>query len=187
VAQALTVAALAFGLAMDAFAVSIAVGAALGRPTPRQFFRLAFHFGWFQFMMPVLGWLAADAALSALLAVDHWIAFLLLGFLGARMIREGLKGDGDAIEGDPTKGASLIMLSTATSIDALAVGLSLRFMEIGVLGPCIVIGLCAAGMTVLGMVLGRAGRGKLGGRAQVAGGAVLVLIGAHILVEHLTV
>lgn len=182
----LIVAGLAFGLAMDAFAVAIAVGVALGRPTSRQFFRLAFHFGLFQFMMPVIGWFAAEGASSVLASIDHWVALGLLSFIGGKMILEALRGDHEQVKGDPTRGASLVMLSVATSIDAFAVGLSLKAAGVTLWFPCIAIGVCAASMTFLGMKLGRRGASRLGQRAEIAGGIVLVLIGIRIAMDHLT-
>jgi len=182
---ALTIIGIAFGLAMDAFAVAIAVGLALGRPSGRQFFRLAFHFGFFQFMMPIVGWGAGELSRSLIESFDHLLAFGLLAYIGAKMIWAGLHHDGDRVEGDPTKGMSLVVLSVATSIDAMAVGLSLSVMEIGIWVPCVVIGLFAAGMTILGMMLGRVGKVGTGRYAQIAGGLVLAGIGVKILASHL--
>jgi len=181
----LTTLGLAFGLAMDAFTVGIAVGIALGGPSRRQVFRLAFHFGLFQFMMPILGWLAAEQASVLIESVDHWIAFGLLAYLGGKMVIAGARRDETALKGDPTRGASLVVLSVATSIDALAVGLSLRFMGIGLWTPCIVIGLFALAMTTVGMFFGRLHLLGMGARAQIAGGIVLLIIGIRILVTHI--
>lgn len=172
----------ALALAMDAFAVSIGVSASLRPLGPRQVFRLSFHFGLFQALMPVAGWAGGAAVASRLAFLDHWIAFGLLLILGLRMI---WPGEERATLRDPTRGFSLVALSVATSIDALAVGLSLGLMGVGIWVPAAVIGLVALLMTLLGMLIGhRVGRG-LGRWASVAGGIVLIVIGGRILLQHL--
>ena len=131
---------IALGLAMDAFAVAVAAGLALGEVSARQTFRLAWHFGFFQFMMPVVGWLAGLTVERWIAAGGHWVAAGLLGLIGGRMIYEALRGERDGARGDPTKGLSLVVLSVATSVDALAVGLSLGVLGIGIWHPAVVIG-----------------------------------------------
>jgi len=176
---------IAFGLAMDAFAVAIAAGLTLGRLQGRQVFRLAFHFGLFQFLMPVVGWLAGQTVNQWISAFDHWIAFALLAGIGAKMIRESLHDRPQEDRDDPTRGWSLVTLSVATSIDALAVGLSLGLLEVSIWMPSVVIGLVAAAMTTLGMTFGsRLGAG-FGKWAERAGGLVLIGIGLRILLSHL--
>ena len=120
---------IALGMAMDAFAVSLGIGTTEKANRPRPIFRLSFHFGLFQAMMPVLGWSAGTAIAPMIAQFDHWIAFILLAFVGGRMIRSGLDPDGQAYPEDPSRGATLIMLCVATSIDALAIGLSLAMLE----------------------------------------------------------
>lgn len=183
---------LAIGLAMDAFAVAIAMGATMPSLRPTQAVRLALAFGGFQGLMPVVGYLAGrtltDHAWVA--AWDHWIAFGLLAFMGGKMIYEArfLTADDDTerVEGDPTKNATLIVLAIATSIDALAVGASLALLRVRILMPSLVIGLTAAGFAVLGAHLGRRFGPGLGQRVEVFGGLALMAIGLRILVEHLT-
>jgi putative Mn2+ efflux pump MntP len=182
----LEIIAIAFGLAMDAFAVSIAAGLTLPKVTGRHVFRLAWHFGVFQFMMPILGWAAGTTFASAIEAYDHWVAFGLLAFVGGHMLYEAIHPDRENRErGDPTRGMRLLMLSIATSIDALAVGLTIAFLKQSVWMPAVVIGVVAGGMTVLGIRFGS----KLGHRwevrAEVLGGLVLIFIGARILYLHL--
>ncbi|SNR91778.1 Putative Mn2+ efflux pump MntP [Humidesulfovibrio mexicanus] len=176
---------LAVALAMDAFAVAIATGAATRQVTARQTFRLAWHFGLFQALMPVAGWLLGGAVRHHIEAYDHWIAFALLGYIGAKMIREAF-GEEDAARGDPTRGATLVMLSIATSVDALAVGLSLSVLGVSVWTPALVIGLTAMLFTAGGLHLGKTAvkAKRLGTYAEVLGGAVLILIGLRILWEH---
>ena len=183
----ITILGIALGLAMDAFAVSLGASAVLRNVTPRHYFRFAFHFGLFQFLMPVLGWLGGSTVARLTASFDHWVAFGLLAFVGAKMIREALAdGAEERLRGDPTRGWSLLGLSVATSIDALAVGFSFALLDVSVWYPSVIIGVIAAGMTLLGMRLG----GRLGHRfgriMDVAGGLVLLAIGARILWQHLS-
>ena len=175
---------IAVALAMDAFAVALAAGLALSPLTGRHLFRLGFHFGLFQAMMPVLGWLAGLSVQSYISAYDHWIAFGLLAFVGTKMIREAFGDEQEKAAKDPTRGWSLVMLSVATSIDALAVGLSLAMLRVDIWMPALVIGLVAVVFTVCGMLLGKKAGTLWGRRVEVLGGAVLLLIGFKILAEH---
>ena len=181
-----TILGIAFGLAMDAFAVSLGASAVLRNVTPGQYFRFAFHFGLFQFLMPVLGWLGGSTVARWTASFDHWVAFGLLAFVGAKMVREAAAdGAEERLRGDPTRGWSLVALSVATSIDALAVGFSFALLSVDVWYPSAIIGVVAAGMTLLGMrVGGRLGR-RFGRVMEVAGGLVLLAIGARILWQHL--
>ncbi len=183
----LTLIFIAVALAMDAFAVALAAGVMLHPVNRRQLFRLGFHFGFFQGMMPVLGWLAGLSIQSLISSVDHWIAFGLLAYVGGKMIHEALNPN-DAIEKtNPTRGKTMVMLAIATSIDALAVGLSLAVIGVSILIPAVVIGLTAAVLTVIGMLLG--GRiGQIWGkRVEIIGGLILIGIGCNILYQHLWV
>lgn len=178
--------AIAVGLAMDAFAVSIATGVRLGYVTGRQTFRMAFHFGLFQCMMPIFGWYAGISAQRYISVFDHWIAFSLLGFIGGKMIWEALR-HGDSKEtnaGDPTRGASLIGLAVATSIDALAVGLSLGVLHLGIWLPSILIGIVAAAFTTIGIRLGCRLGILFSKRMEVIGGLILIGIGVKIVLDH---
>ncbi|MCK9996150.1 MAG: manganese efflux pump [Candidatus Krumholzibacteria bacterium] len=177
---------LAVGLAMDACVVSAGAGAGGRSSGGRATFRLAFHFGLFQFFMPILGWFAGAAISGAIDAFDHWIAFGILGIVGVRMIRAGLKVEEDTGIDDPSKGWSLIMLSIATSIDALAVGFSLAMIEVDIWFPAVVIGIVTAAMSVVGLKLGARLGARFGKRMEVVGGVILVFVGASIVFEHLT-
>ncbi len=181
----LNVLGISVGLAMDALAVSIAVGLALATVTRRQTFRLAWHFGLFQFLMPILGWMAGRQAVAHLAAVDHWVAFGLLWLVGGKMLWEARQEKGPALEKDPTRGLSLVVLSVATSLDALAVGLSMALIGVSIWVPSVVIGLVAGVLTALGITFGSRIGARWGPRAEVAGGGVLMVIGARILVAHL--
>lgn len=177
---------IAVGLAMDAFAVSIAVGLSLNQVTPRHTFRLAFHFGLFQFLMPVIGWLGGTQLSGSITACDHWLAFGLLSFVGGKMLWEARCDEKPDSCADPTRGLMLITLSLATSMDALAVGLSMAFMQVSVWGPSVVIGLVAATLTAIGIRFGSRLGCRWGRWAEIAGGIVLMGIGVHILISHLT-
>jgi putative Mn2+ efflux pump MntP len=136
--------------------------------------------------MPIVGWLAGLTVAEYIAPVDHWIAFGLLAAIGGKMIYEALKNEDD--EGgrsDPTKGWSLILLSVATSIDALAVGLSLAMLNVDIWYPAVVIGVVAAAFTIVGLQLGRRFGALLGRRMEVIGGLILIGIGVKILIEHL--
>ena len=176
---------LAVGLAMDACAVSAGAGASGRSSGSRATFRLGFHFGLFQFLMPILGWFAGLAIAGAIAAVDHWIAFVLLAIVGGRMIFSGIKGEEGTEAGDPSTGWSLIMLSIATSIDALAVGFSLAMIGVDIWFPAVVIGLVTAALSVAGLRLGTSLGTRFGHRMEVVGGLILIFVGSRIVFEHL--
>jgi len=175
----------AFGLAMDAFAVSVATGLTLTNVTPRHTFRLAFHFGLFQFLMPVIGWLGGRQLAESIQPYDHWMAFGLLTFVGGKMLWEARGHHDPGSRSDPTRGMMLVTLSLATSMDALAIGLSMAFMQVSVWVPSVVIGLVAAGLTALGLRFGNRLGAGWGRWAERAGGCILLGIGLHILLSHL--
>jgi len=176
---------IAFGLAMDAFAVAIVVGLAVEKLTRGRVFRLSFHFGLFQFMMPIFGWLAGRTVAQYIGGYDHWLAFGLLTVIGGKMLWDARSESGAEYGSDPTRAWTLIVLSIATSIDALAVGLSMALIGVSIWLPSIVIGVVAAAMTVVGMCFGSRLRRRGGQWAQVAGGLVLIGIGVRIVISHL--
>ncbi len=182
----LTIIGIAIGLAMDAFAVSLAAGLAIGRLTGRHVFRAAFHFGLFQFMMPVAGWFAGRTIAQYMAACNHWIAFGLLAFVGGKMIWDAGQAEHPRGDKDPTRGWSLVILSVATSLDALAVGFSMALLGVSIWLPSIIIGLVAAAMSLAGILIGS----RLGGGAkrwaERLGGLILIAIGLRILIEHLS-
>ena len=175
---------IALSLALDAFAVSIASGLIVAPVTPRHTFRMAFHFGLFQFLMPVFGWLLGSQVAGWVQPWDHWVAFGLLALVGGKMLWEARHEKSAASRIDPTRGWRLVLLSVATSVDALAVGLILALSGVSVWLPAVVIGLVAATLSAVGIVFG----GRLGTRwgqwAEVAGGCVLLVIGAKVLADH---
>jgi len=182
-----TILLIALALAVDAFAVALAAGVSLCQVNSRQVFRLAWHFGFFQAGMNILGWLGGITVRSWIESFDHWLAFGLLAFVGGKMIWEAIREAKEEGEGaDPTRGRMLLTLSIATSIDSLAVGLSFAVLGVSVWLPSLIIGLVAAGLTVLGLRLGClvGATSRLGSRAEIIGGLVLIGIGLKILYEH---
>ncbi|MDR3176759.1 MAG: manganese efflux pump MntP family protein [Desulfovibrio sp.] len=179
-------------LAMDAMAVSLTTGAAMERADLASTLRMAGAFGVFQFLMPLCGWLLGISALHLIEDYDHWLAFILLFFTGANMIRESFAArgkDGAAPRADPTKGGRLLLLALATSLDALAVGLSLALIGENVPRAALVIGLVCFSLSAAALYLGQtlrraAGLERLGGYANAAGGLVLIGIGLNILRSH---
>ncbi len=177
---------IAIGLAMDCFAVSLGVGTAGTAVGPRPTFRLFFHFGLFQGGMTLLGWLAGKTVVTYIASVDHWVAFILLVFVGARMLRGGLRKAGEEPSiPDPSRGMTLVMLSVATSIDALAVGLSLALLEVNVFWSALLIGGVSAVLSLVGLLLGNQLGMRFGKSMEVLGGIILIGIGLRVLVTHL--
>lgn len=176
---------IALGLAMDAFAVCLCAGTTGFINGPRPVFRLAFHFGLFQALMPALGWLVGVGVERYISAFDHWVAFGLLAFVGVRMVRSGLDVDDDGPCVDPSRGGTLVMLAIATSIDAFAVGLSFAVLRVSIVWPVIIIGLVAALMSILGIYLGNRLGQTFGKRMEVIGGLILVIIGIRVVISHM--
>lgn len=179
----LTLVLIAIALGVDAFAVSLSAGAYLVKADRRQTFRLSFHFGLFQFMMPVAGWFAGSELAHVIQALDHWVAFGLLALIGGKMIWESYRPT-EKIGKDVTRGWSLVALSVATSIDALAVGFSLSMIGAEIVFPAVLIGIVACLMSLIGVRLGERVSGMFGRRVEFAGGVVLLLIGVRIVLEH---
>ncbi len=184
-----TLFAIAVALAMDAFAVALATGICLGRARTAQTLRMAAAFGLFQAAMPVLGWLLGLTVREHIEAYDHWTAFALLALVGGKMIWEALAGgedDAACRPKDPTQGLQLLVLALATSIDALAVGLSFAVLGQNIWLPALVIGVVCFALTALGVRIGcLVGRAAAISRyAELVGGVVLVGIGLKILAEH---
>lgn len=181
----------ALALAMDCFAVSMASGIIFKRVVPRQMVAMVLLFGLFQALNPLLGWLGAELFRELIESVDHWIAFAILGFLGVRMIVDSFK-DEEEKKFNPRRFKVILTLAVATSIDALAVGISFSCMGYSSLPsliyPLVAIGFVSSVMTALGLFLGvrfgKAFAGRL--RAELWGGIILIAIGIKVLVEHLS-
>lgn len=182
-----TILLIAVGLAMDAFAVSLATGCTLGeRVRPGHVVRMAGAFGGFQALMPLLGWLGGKGLAGFLAPFDHWVALGLLGFIGVKMVIGGIRNEACAAPGDrdPTRGLVLVGLAVATSLDALAVGLTFGVTGTGILVPCVVIGIVTVIMSTVGLISGRRLGCSFGSRMEIVGGLILVAIGIKIAVEH---
>ncbi|ARJ44321.1 hypothetical protein B1H58_16345 [Pantoea alhagi] len=179
---------LAFGMSMDAFAVAIGKGAALQRPQLREALRTGLIFGVIETLTPLVGWSLGQFATHFVARWDHWIAFTLLCFLGGRMLIEGCRQQPvTAAPCEPVKQHGLGLLVTtaiATSLDAMAIGVSLAFMQVNIVLTALLIGLSTFTMTTIGMLIGRLIGPLLGKRAELLGGAVLIAIGAQILWTH---
>ena len=171
-------------MAMDAFAVSLGSGVKIG-PGPRPVFRLAFHFGLFQALLPIIGWLFGNSIEPYVRGFDHWVAFGLLAFVGLRMIRSGFGKDEEESQKDPSRGWTMVMLSIAVSIDALAVGVSLGVIGVTIWTPAIVIGLVTGALSLIGLRVGNGVGKRYGKPVEVLGGLVLIGIGVRILISHL--
>ena len=178
-----TVILIAIGLAMDAFAVSIAKGISVNKDKLKSAVLLASLFGGFQALMPVIGWLAGLGLKDTIMGVDHWIAFGLLAFIGAKMIY-------DTTRGEDGRGAGITLyaaltLAVATSIDALMVGLSFAFLETPILLPILTIGIVTFVLSFVGVIFGSGMGSIFGNKVKILGGLILILIGTRILMEHL--
>jgi putative Mn2+ efflux pump MntP len=176
---------IAIGLGMDAFSVAIGIGAASQNISVGSAFRLSFHFGLFQSLMPVIGWFSGMTVAHSIAGFDHWVVFGLLSFVGGKMIVESFRSVEKICKADPTRGFTLLILSVVTSIDALAVGLSFALLKINILYPCLIIGVVAFVMTMIGMVFGSKLGTFMGKYAGTIGGIILIGIGVKILMEHL--
>lgn len=178
----------AVGLAMDAFAVAVCKGLASPKINYRQTGLIALFFGGFQALMPVIGWALGKQFEKYITNIDHWIAFVLLAFIGGKMIWEAAKG-GDEPEEDCGCGKmdlrELTVLSIATSIDALAVGITFAFLKTDIVLSATLIGVITAALSALGVFIGNRFGARFKKKAEIAGGAVLVIIGLKILLEHL--
>jgi putative Mn2+ efflux pump MntP len=173
--------AIAFSLSLDAFAVSTVAGIALGESSGRQRFRLSFHFGFFQAMMLAAGWYLGSVLAHLLHGFDAWVACALLWIVGGNIVRNALRGKEERCQTDPTRGWNLVFLSVASSLDALAVGISLAMVRIPIFRSTLIVGLVSYGMTLLGMRIGRKIGAIWGRRCELFGGIVLMFMGLYFL------
>ena len=182
---------LAVGVSMDAFAVSICKGLAMKKATLKEELTCGIWFGGFQALMPTIGFFLGTLFADAIKAVDHWVAFVLLGFIGINMLKEALEKEeeccccGDEKNADMSVRTMFIM-AVATSIDALAVGISLAMAgNVNIVLAALFIGVCTFSFSAVGVKIGNIFGGKFEKKAQLAGGLILVLLGLKILLEHL--
>ncbi len=176
---------IALGLSMDSFAVSLGVGAAGKANTPRPILRLSFHMGLFQGAMTLLGWLVGFRIASLISGFDHWIALAFLAFVGVRMVRSGLDPRPEVHSGDATRGWLMMTVCIATSIDALAVGLSLAMLKVDILDASLVVGVITLILSLAGLLAGGQLGLRFGKRMEILGGLILNGIGLRILLTHL--
>jgi putative Mn2+ efflux pump MntP len=180
----ITICGIGIGLSMDAFAVSISCGLTIKNLKKRNAFKIGAFFGGFQAIMPVIGWLAGVNVRKLISGLDHWIAFGLLAIVGARMIHEALKEDDCGKRLNPLDTKTLLLLSIATSIDALAVGLSFAFLDISIVFPVIIIGLITFTISFAGVLGGKKIGQAFRKKVEITGGAILILIGLKIFIQH---
>lgn len=173
---------IAVGLSMDAFAVSICKGLSLQKLQPRHAALVGLYFGGFQALMPLVGWLLGSRFQQAIASVDHWVAFVLLGLIGLSMIRESGKSEELS---DDLSVKTMLPLAIATSIDALAVGITFAFLSVRILPAVALIGVTTFLLSAAGVYIGHVFGLRYKSKAEFAGGLLLILIGLKILLEHL--
>ena len=178
------------GLSMDAFAVSICKGLAMEKVNKKQAVVIGLSFGGFQALMPLIGWFLGVRFQKYITSIDHWIAFILLVFIGGKMIWEAVR-DPDVQEipekDPPLKHKEMLLLAIATSIDALAVGITFAFLDTPIIEAIAIIGCTTFALSILGVVVGNFFGTRYKKKAEIAGGVILILIGLKILLEHLGV
>lgn len=185
-----TIILIAIGLSMDAFAVSITNGAMIDKVTAKEALRVGVFFGGFQALMPLIGWAAGVKFERYITAIDHWIALILLSIIGGKMIYESIKGGEPEIACDYVgekrclSNKTLVILAIATSIDALAVGVSFAFLKTSIISSIIIIGIITFIICFLGVLIGKKCGELLKKRAEILGGVVLIIIGLKIFIEH---
>lgn len=190
------------GLSMDAFAVAIAKGMSLKKNVTKNALKIAIFFGGFQALMPFIGWFAGRYFKDYIEAFDHWISFIILAFIGGKMIYESIKGEdeeksanedvidevsveGERLENNEVSTKNLIILAIATSIDALAVGVSFAFLNVSIIPSIFIIGITTFVLSLIAVFIGRKLGSILQKYAEIIGGVILILIGLNILLEHL--
>lgn len=174
---------IAVGLAMDAFAVSICKGLAMQRMNWKHAVLAGVYFGGFQILMPVIGYFLGSGFADKITKVDHWIAFILLALIGANMIKESLS-EGEELD-DAFDFKTMVVLAIATSIDALAVGVSFAFLDVNIIAAASFIGVITFCLSFIGVKVGNVFGSRFRSKAELAGGVILILIGLKILLEHL--
>jgi putative Mn2+ efflux pump MntP len=177
---------LALGLAADAFAVSLSSGLAIRNLKINKALKIALFFGGFQALMPLIGWVAGLSLSDFISPIDHWVAFGLLSFIGARMIYESTQDEISEKKINPLDTYTLLTLSIATSMDALAVGIGFAFLKTSIFAPITAIGFITFFLSFIGVFLGHKFGNLFQNKIEIIGGLILILIGSKILIEHLT-
>ena len=176
---------IAVGLSMDAFAVSITLGLSVEKPRVREIIIPGVYFGFFQALMPIIGYFAGTYFAAKIQEFDHWVAFILLGIIGGNMIRESLSKNEEEANENSFQFIKMLVLAIATSIDALAVGVTFAFFKINIFIAAIIIGSITCVISMAGVKIGNIFGTKFKSKAEFIGGAVLVLLGIKIVIEHL--
>ena len=180
---------LGIGLAMDAFAVSVCKGLGMRKLNKKQTLIIGLYFGGFQALMPLIGWLLGSQFQKYITRIDHWIAFILLGFIGGKMMIEAIREWNEEETVDvidaPLDHKNMLVLAVATSIDALAVGITFAFLNTPIIEAITVIGITTMIISILGVVVGNFFGSRYKSKAEFIGGLILVLLGLKILLEHL--
>lgn len=176
----------AVGLSMDAFAVSVCKGLAMKKTDFRKALVIGLWFGGFQALMPVIGYLLGSQFKQYVTAIDHWISFVLLALIGANMIKEALSREENDAD-DSTDVKTMFLLAVATSIDALAVGVTYAFLKVAIIPAVSFIGIITFVLSIAGVKAGNVFGIKYKSKAELAGGVILILMGAKILLEHLDI
>lgn len=177
------------GLSMDAFAVSICKGLSMRKVNKKQCLVIGLFFGGFQALMPFIGWVLGSQFEQYITSIDHWIAFILLGFIGGKMVVEAIREKDEAVEvgkmDPPLDLKEMFILAIATSIDALAVGITFAFLQVPIVEAISIIGITTFVISVIGVYVGNFFGNRYKKKAELAGGIILILIGLKILLEHL--
>ncbi len=177
------------GLAMDAFAVSICKGLSMRKVNKKQCLVIGLFFGGFQALMPFIGWVLGSQFEQYITSIDHWIAFILLGFIGGKMVVEAIREKDEAVEVEkmdpPLDLKEMFILAIATSIDALAVGITFAFLQVPIVEAISIIGITTFVISVIGVYVGNFFGNRYKKKAELVGGIILILIGLKILLEHL--
>lgn len=180
---------LGIGLAMDAFAVSVCKGLGMRRLNKKQTLIIGLYFGGFQALMPLIGWLLGSQFQKYITSIDHWIAFILLSFIGGKMMIEAIREWNEEETVDvmdaPLDHKNMLVLAVATSIDALAVGITFAFLDTPIIEATTIIGITTMVISIIGVVVGNFFGSRYKSKAEFIGGLILVLLGLKILLEHL--
>ena len=177
---------LSVGLAMDAFAVAICKGLSMSKMNWKKASIIGLYFGGFQALMPLIGYLLGINFQEKITSIDHWIAFVLLGVIGINMIKEAISKDSEK-QNDSIKFKDMLILAVATSIDALAVGITFAFLKVNIVLAISLIGIITFIISVAGVKIGNVFGDKYEKKAEFAGGIILILLGIKILLEHLNI
>ena len=176
---------IAVGLSMDAFAVSITLGLSVKKPGVKEVLTPGIYFGFFQAIMPLIGYFSGVHFANKIQNSDHWIAFVLLGFIGGKMIKDSFSKKEKEIDKNPFRFRTMLLLAIATSIDALVVGITFAFLKTNIFKAILIIGLITFCISIGGMKMGNKLGARYESKAEFVGGAILVILGFKILIEHL--